>query len=143
VAAGNRRKKILVVDDDASFVKLVKLNLEATGQYEVQVETLGSKTLLRAKTFCPDLIFLDVVMPDMLGEDVIRRLETDERTKRIPIVILSGTSWNEGGNPYEYETLKKYPFLEKPVSLQEIIRSIQNNTRPPPTQNPPNIQIDK
>ena len=63
------RKRILVIDDEASFTRNLKLNLEETGEYEVREENKGTEGLTAAREFRPDLILLDVIMPDMAGGD--------------------------------------------------------------------------
>jgi len=66
-------KKILVVDDEAVLTKMIKMNLERTGNYEVRTENQGSKALQATREFKPDLIFMDVMMPDMSGDEAIDR----------------------------------------------------------------------
>src|SRR5205809_734888 len=57
-------KRLLLVDDEEPFTRLVKLNLEQTGRYTVRIENDGAKALATAREFAPDLILLDVIMPD-------------------------------------------------------------------------------
>jgi len=59
------------VDDEVVLTKMVKLNLERTGNYQVRTENQGSKALQAAQEFQPDLIFMDVMMPDMGGDEAI------------------------------------------------------------------------
>lgn len=66
----NKEKKILIVDDEEDFTKLIKLNLERTGEYEVEIENGGLRGLAAAREFKPDLILLDILMPDMEGGEV-------------------------------------------------------------------------
>ena len=68
------KKKILVVDDEAGLTRMIKANLERTGKYEVRTENMGSRAMAAAREFRPDLMFLDVMMPDMSGDDVAARL---------------------------------------------------------------------
>lgn len=70
-------KKILVVDDEVVLTKMVKMNLERTGKYEVRTENSGSKALQAVRDFKPDLIFMDVMMPDMSGDEVIAEIRED------------------------------------------------------------------
>ena len=120
------RKKILVIDDEEAFGRMIKLNLEKTQGYEVKLEPDGKKALLAAKAFGPDLIFLDLIMPEMLGEDVMHLLKADDSTKYIPVVFLTA-SVESGEISHHQGVLEKYPYLEKPVSLNTIIDCIEQN----------------
>lgn len=121
------KKKILVVDDEEDFVRMVKLNLEDTGRYEVRTEIKGSLTLAAAKEFMPDLILLDILMLDMEGSEVASQLKQDEDTKEIPIVFLTAVVRKK-----EVEAssgiIGGYPFVAKPVSIEELIDIIEKNT---------------
>ena len=122
-----RKKKILIIDDDESFTELVKLNLEATGKYEVRTEDKGSLGLVAAKQFKPDLILLDLVMPDMGGGELSGQLKIDEETKNIPIVYLTAVMTEEevearGG------TISGLQVVAKPVTTEQLIDVIEINT---------------
>jgi CheY-like chemotaxis protein len=77
------KKRILMVDDEPALTRMVKLNLERTGNYEVRTENQGSKAIAAAKEFKPDLIFLDVMMPDMSGDEVAAQLKEDAQLASI------------------------------------------------------------
>jgi len=85
------RKKILVVDDEVSLTRMLKRNLEATGRYEVCEENFGARALEAARAFGPDLIVLDVMMPDADGGEVASRLGEDPRLRDVPVIFL--TAW--------------------------------------------------
>ena len=85
VVSGNR---ILYIDDDESNTKLMKRVLEADG-YEVLLASNGSMGLAQANRERPDLILLDIYMPDMSGHEVARRLRRLQHTRHIPIVMVS------------------------------------------------------
>jgi len=101
------RKRILVVDDEIGFTRLLKLTLEQTNDYEVRVENWPERALSAAREFRPDLVLLDVVMPRMFGADVAACLRADASLKATPIVF-SG-----------------FPFLAKPSSVEEVIEKIE------------------
>src|SRR2546426_9664701 len=82
-------KRILVVDDETSITHLLKLNLQKTGRYTVRTENQGAKALAAAREFEPDLILLDVMMPDLDGGDVAAQIRGDAALKNIPIVFLT------------------------------------------------------
>ena len=117
-------KKILVVDDEAVLTKMVKMNLERTGKYEVRTENEGSKALQAAREFRPDLVFMDVMMPDMSGDEVIAQFKEDPELASIPYVFMTAIvtkaetdsmGSNIGGNE----------FLAKPVKTEELLATIE------------------
>lgn len=117
-------KKILLVDDEISFTRAVKMNLEADGDYEVKIVNEGTMALEVARAFMPNLIFLDLVMSDIEGSELARHLRADQQLKRIPIVFLTATITREEvsshGGVVGGET-----FLPKPVTVEELIRCIE------------------
>jgi CheY-like chemotaxis protein len=82
------RKRILVVDDEATIRQLLRQQLEAEGYQVLEAED-GRKAVHQAKTHAPDLIILDLMMPDMNGFDAAAVLKNDPQTMGIPLVILS------------------------------------------------------
>jgi DNA-binding response OmpR family regulator len=118
------RKRILIIDDEASFTRMVKLNLEKTGLFEVRVENRAMGALAAARDFKPDLILLDVIMPNLDGGDVAGQIRRDRTLKDVPIVFLTATvsnreagagGLNSGGDV----------FLAKPISTEALIAAIQ------------------
>jgi CheY-like chemotaxis protein/MinD-like ATPase involved in chromosome partitioning or flagellar assembly len=81
-------EKILIVDDDVDSLKLIGLMLQRHG-YEVVAANAGNQALTKAVNDPPDLIILDVMMPDMNGYEVCRRLRANERTTNIPIIMFT------------------------------------------------------
>ncbi len=81
-------ERILVVDDDLDSLKLIGLMLQRSG-YEVSAANTGGQALAKALAERPDLIILDVMMPDMNGYEVCRRLRTNVETKTIPIIMFT------------------------------------------------------
>ena len=120
------KKKILVVDDEEKFTKYLKLNLELTGKYEVRVENKGSHGLEAAKAFKPDLILLDVMMPDMDGSEVASLLREEEICKNIPVVFLTAIV-TEQEIEEKGSDIGGHPFIAKPINLKNLISSIEQN----------------
>lgn len=85
------RKRILVVDDDAELVELVSFNLKQAG-YVVATAADGVEALKKARTVMPDLIILDVMMPELDGFAVCEILRRDSSTASIPIIMLTALS---------------------------------------------------
>ena len=110
------KKRLLIVDDESGFTRLLKLTLEKTGNYTVREENDGTNAWLVARDFKPDLIFLDIVMPKIDGGDVAQQIRSDPMLARVPIIFLTAiiskkeTASEIGG----------FPFLAKPVSLEAI-----------------------
>ena len=83
------KKRILLVDDEAGFTRLVKFNLERTGKYEVKEVNHSVQAVKAAQIFDPDLILLDVVMPGMDGGDVVAELRKRPELEKIPVIMLT------------------------------------------------------
>ena len=124
------KKRILIIDDEASFTRMVKLNLEKTGAFEVREENKATYALATAREFKPDVILLDVIMPAMDGGDVAAQIRNDRHLKGTPIIFLTATvsqseagdgGLNSGGDL----------FLAKPVSLENLIHCLNENARKP------------
>jgi len=82
-------KRILVVDDEPSVTRNLKLNLESSGDYDVFAENHAGNALAAARIFRPDLILLDVMMPGMDGGDVAARLRADPLLRDTPVIFLT------------------------------------------------------
>jgi len=119
-----KRKKILIVDDEASFTSLLKLNLEQTDDYEVKVENGAERAVAAARAFKPDLILLDVVMPGLFGSEVAARLRASDTTKSIPVVLLSAAVSRKSVDE-KLGHVGGFPFIGKPASLDEIVEGIE------------------
>ena len=119
------KKKILIVDDERTFTDIVKLTLETTGKYEVRAENSGRRGIKTAKDFLPDIIVLDVIMPDIGGGTVASLLKEDPKTKDTPILFLTAVVTDpevdsRGGS------IGGYPFIAKPVSMEKLVQAIEN-----------------
>lgn len=118
------KKKILLVDDEVVLTRMIKLNLERTGHYDVFTVNEGPKALAAVRKFQPDMIFMDVMMPDMSGDEVIAEIREDEKLASIPYVFMTAIVTKDeteamgnmiGGNE----------FLAKPVKTEELIEVIE------------------
>ena len=120
------KKKIMIVDDESAFTRVTKLMLEKTGAFEVLEENKASHALVAAREFKPDLILLDIVMPDMDGGDVAARIQSDPELKKVPVVFLTAlVSGKEArGGPV---MRAGYRFLGKLTSGADLIRCIEEN----------------
>ena len=115
--------KILVVDDAAANVKLLN---EMLGQdYEVLAATNGEDALSLASTQSPDLILLDVVMPDMDGYAVCRALKANEDTKNIPVIFI--TSMHEQEDERKGLEIGAIDYITKPFSFSLVKARVKNH----------------
>src|SRR2546423_7827085 len=85
----NQARRVLAVDDEPDVPRLVKWALERTGRYRVEVETTATDVVSAARRFRPELIILDVMMPEMDGADVAEALHADPDLRGIPVVFLT------------------------------------------------------
>jgi DNA-binding response OmpR family regulator len=120
------KKRILVVDDEPSITRLLKLNLEETNDYEVRTENDAKAAVASAEDFQPDLILLDVLMPDLDGGELASRLQASPKLKGVPIVFLTAAAtkkevYARGGK------VGGLPFLAKPVDLAEVVACLNQH----------------
>ena len=117
------KRRILLVDDEASFAGVLKAYLERTGRFEVAMAHNGTDGLQAAKTTAPELILLDVIMPDISGSEVAERLKADELTRRIPVIFLTAVVSRDEAKS-RAGMIGGQLFLAKPVSAKEVMASI-------------------
>ena len=122
------KKRILVVDDEPSVTRTLKLSLESGDDYEVHTEDLAANALAAARRFRPDLILLDVMMPGMDGGDVAAELQADPLLRDTPVIFLTAIVTNEETKGHE-TMIGTHMFLAKPVDLAELKKSIEENLR--------------
>lgn len=112
------KKRILIIDDEPGFTKMVKLNLESTGEYVVIEENSPYNALASALRTRPDLIFLDIVMPGQDGGEVAARLRRERSLAGVPIIFLTAiASKAELAGDGQ---IGGFPMLAKPVSLEDL-----------------------
>lgn len=119
------KAKILVIDDEEDICELSKKILEKTGNYEVVFSTTGKEGLDSAKQHKPDLILLDIMMPDMDGSKVAEYLSIDPATKEIPVAFLTALIKKEEAEADEGK-IGSHFFIAKPISSQELIVQVKD-----------------
>jgi len=112
-------KSILVVDDESIVVGITKHKLEDQG-YEVQTAENGSEALLSLKSKIPNLIVMDIQMPDMNGYTFIMEKSKTPEYANIPVVVL--TAYGDLEPLFKLHGIKAY--LLKPLKLQDLINKI-------------------
>ena len=114
-------KKILVVDDDKAVTTLLEVLLSSHG-YEVLVAYDGLDGMVQVKKHVPDLIILDIMMPELNGYDVCSNLKFDQKLKHIPIIIL--TSREQELDP-RIGRLMGISYMHKPIDSKVLLEKIQ------------------
>lgn len=117
------KKKILLIDDEEDFCFFVKLNLEQTGKYEVLTATNGSSGLIMASKESPDLVLLDIIMPEMSGGQVAELLLNDPKTKDIPVLFITAIASRSEAQSQE-GIIGGRRFIAKPVTPEELMAKI-------------------
>ncbi len=120
------KKRILIIDDEEGFCNLVKKNLEQAGEFEVYIATNGDDGIRSARNIRPDLILLDIIMPDMDGTDVASLIKNDKSIKNTPIVFLTAIVREEEASSQPSFT-RGYSLLAKTVTVGELIACIKKN----------------
>lgn len=120
-------QKILLVDDDVDFCAAVKLLLESR-DYEVVLAHDGKEGLEKARTVEPDLVVLDVMMPEMNGYDVCVVLKADPELSRIPVILLTAVDQAMFRTSYTKEMglmTEADDYVAKPVDSAELVRRVE------------------
>ena len=116
------KSRILVVDDEQDLVKLLSYNLQKEG-YEVACAYEGASVLQLVWSNRPDLIILDLMLPDRSGHDICREIKQDERTKAIPIIMLTARS-SEHDRVSGFEAGAD-DYVVKPFSPKELVLRVK------------------
>ncbi|MCA9491912.1 MAG: response regulator [Myxococcales bacterium] len=123
-ASGSSRKKVLVVDDERDFSDLVREYLRMKGDLEVEVADSGFQAGFTVARFKPDLILMDLMMPDMDGFEVHRTLREDPETRHIPVVACTAYRDQEVDRRLRDEPFDG--FIEKPLQLDALLALIRD-----------------
>jgi excisionase family DNA binding protein len=116
--AGNGRKRVLVVDDERDFADTVREYLNVKGGFEVEVAESGFQAGFVVASFKPDLILMDLMMPDMDGFEVYRILQSEPQTRHIPVIACTGYR-----DPAIDTRVREEGFdglIEKPLNLEAL-----------------------
>ena len=119
------KASILIIDNNRDFTHSAKVALEKTGRYLVCEENDASKAHQTAQAFEPDLILLDIVMPETDGGEVAARIESDPTLHRTPVVFL--TALVTKAEARSGLQIQGHQFLAKPISIPELVAGIERN----------------
>ena len=120
------RKKILVVDDEKDLVDILAFNLRRE-QYDVATAADGEKALESARRDPPDLVILDLMMPGIGGLEVCRRMRSDPRTSRIPVIML--TAKGEETDAVVGLSQGADDYVRKPFGVKELMARVAAHLR--------------
>jgi DNA-binding response OmpR family regulator len=118
-----KQRAILIVDDEEDVLDLLQLVFETSG-FEVRRAATGKSAVSSAYEKPPDVVLLDVMMPEMDGWQVLRTLKADERTRHIPVVMLSARAERRDKMIGLQEGAEGY--IAKPFSPAEVVREVQS-----------------
>lgn len=116
------KKKVLIIDDEVNLNEIVKSFLESNG-YEVINAFDGDSGIEKARTESPNLILLDVQLPNMDGFEICSVLKSDEDYRHIPIILFS----SKGSDSYKKtgQYAKADAYVTKPVELDELLSAVR------------------
>jgi two-component system cell cycle response regulator DivK len=117
-------ERILVVEDNEKNMKLFRDVLGATGYRTVEATT-GGEAVLLATEQAPDLVLMDIQMPDVDGVEALRRLRADERTAAIPVLAVTAQAMQGDRERFLAEGFDGY--LSKPVNVRELIGIVRQH----------------
>jgi len=123
----SEKKRILVVDDEPDFCSIVQMNLEKEG-FAVELAYSGVEGLEKVQANPPDAIVLDIMMPEMDGYEVCKKLKADEKYVDIPIILLTAVASHVTSTRYSHRdgmSTEADDYIAKPASAEEITESIK------------------
>jgi len=118
------KRKVLLVDDDAELVELMNKVLEEDGRFEVRIASNGFDAGMMVKEYRPDMIVLDVMLPDINGKEVCHRVRADSSLEDVRILCISGMI--EEDKVQELRLSGADDFLHKPFDIEELIDRMCN-----------------
>jgi DNA-binding response OmpR family regulator len=116
-------KRILCIEDDQEMVDLIRLILSRRG-YEVKGAGGGVEGLQIIRKEIPDLVLLDLMMPDMDGWEVFQQMRADEKTRHIPVIVVTAKAQNID-KVLGLHIAKVNDYISKPFSPQDLLTSIE------------------
>lgn len=118
-ALENGKRKVLLVDDDVEIVELINRALQDDGRFEVKIAANGFDAGMMVKEYRPDLIILDVMLPDINGKEVCHRVRADSNLEEVRIICISGMV--EDDKIQELRLAGADDFIHKPFDVDVLI----------------------
>lgn len=119
-------KRILAVDDDPDALAMVRMTLKTEG-YSVETASSGQAGIDAARANPPDLIILDIMMPDLNGGQVARQLKADPKTSTIPIIMLTGLNERKYIKAALFDLGVDF-YIIKPFEPDDLLEKIKEAT---------------
>jgi DNA-binding response OmpR family regulator len=126
MAGGNRAGRVLVVEDEADVAEMIRYNLDKEG-YDVRLAGTGTDALRQVKDTRPDVILLDIMVPQLNGWETCRRLKQDRETQAIPVIMVTGRV-EEGDKVLGFE-MGADDYVTKPFSPRELVARVRAVSR--------------
>ena len=120
--------KILMIDDDADFSALASAHFSRLG-YAVTLAQDGKDGLAKARALRPDVVFLDIMMPEMNGIEVLRELKAADETAEVPVIVMSGKYMDSGMTDLFAQEGNFKAFFAKPVVLAQLQKKVEELTK--------------
>jgi DNA-binding response OmpR family regulator len=117
-------KKILIADDEPDVLAVLEKKLKQN-DFEVMALSKGREIIAKVKSFQPDLLILDIVMPDMDGYAVGISLRQDEAAKKIPIIFMTGKELEFSGMQKRAQELGSCDIINKPCTFEELLAKVK------------------
>jgi len=121
-ALDSGRRKVLIVDDDQELVELISDVLERDGRFEIKTVNNGFDAGMMVKEYHPDLIVLDVMLPDINGREVCQRVRSEKSMDDIRIICISGMV--EDDKIEELKVAGANDFMHKPFEVEKLLERI-------------------
>lgn len=116
-------KKVLIIDDEIHIIKIIQYKLNSAG-LEVVFAQNGPEGIKIANEELPNIILLDIMMPAMNGYEVLEHLKENEKTKNIPVVMI--TAKTQEGDKQKAEKIGVTAYIFKPFSPQAVLEVVEN-----------------
>ena len=140
---------VLLVDDERDLLSLVDFNLRAAG-FETLLATTGEQAMAQLRRRVPDLVLLDLMLPDVSGTEICRHIKSDPRTRHVPVVMLTAKG-EEVDRVVGFE-LGADDYVTKPFSVRELVLRLKavlrragggrTTERPPESVGPIRVDVD-
>ena len=116
------KRKVLIVDDDESLVELMQDVFERDGRFDIRTTNNGFDAGMLVKDFRPDIVVLDVMLPDINGKEVCQRVRSDPNLDDVRIICISGMVEQEKFN--DLKNAGANDFLQKPFAIEKLLERV-------------------
>ncbi|MEH1838754.1 MAG: response regulator [Nostoc sp.] len=123
-------KCVLIVDDEEDVRAIAQMGLEMTGGWNVLIASCGQEALIMAETNQPDVILLDMMMPDMDGRATLQQLKACPRTQHIPVILVTAkVQESDRGNFTELDVAAVFAKPFRPLKLADQINGVLGTSK--------------